>query len=505
MAAPQRHVAVVKPVSQQPLQIATSSHLVEVHAMMQRQQSVKFPNSQQLKDQLMYAPMYNIYIPHLNQYLTIPIATNAQGLAMGSILNQAHGHNPVNAIQSNTTTTPNQIQTLVPNQMPPSVQNQMSSAVYNHITRQAFQPFVTEHKGKETEAYYKSLHRERGKKVNEVKPIPVPQKNNARKNVFDSGIKQLLQSQMNQSKSTYESTSKLSNQFNRQIDREIGNSFLDTGATLYPSAKSERVCRDRGPFPSEKSKKLTQSPMVSNQTMSLIGKERLQELQDAIRTTDCCEIDTGSTMPFKCPDGVWRLVNFKCLRGVWVIQIPGSSTPTVFLPLDAKKMASREKVEKFDVMKNFKTSQIHSRNLKRKPSHGHEEPIEAKRLCASAPVPGFERHELPRYDEKRTTINRTRSNPNIHDGLSKNARHFMNDEGKKINISMIKQTANSIPSCDLIRSLLMNGRTNKSSAQVKPTTPCKSNAVKNNRCQFTRSKFSYFVANESTAKVSLAY
>ncbi|CAK8672981.1 unnamed protein product [Clavelina lepadiformis] len=67
-------------------------------------------------------------------------------------------------------------------------------------------------------------------------------------------------------------------------------------------------------------------------TQSMDG-DRLRSLEQAIRDTDCCDPNERSNvLPFCCPDGKWRMVRSKRIGGAWLVQMPGSDTPTLYVP-----------------------------------------------------------------------------------------------------------------------------------------------------------------------------
>ncbi|XP_039252758.2 uncharacterized protein LOC120330010 [Styela clava] len=398
---PQRHVAVVKPV---PIE---AQRLDRPVVAIPPQMVPQYMN----KDQFVYAPMYNAYIPSLNQYISIPIPV-ATGLYQPTI--QA----------------PNMINTSIENAMKNylSTQQTQNTHVLQNSTTQnhVFQAPQTSSQTPTAPQFQPSPQQKH------AQTITMPRTNAA----FRNGATDQPPTGSNEIRTLLQTG---------PVVRNMENTIQPKCPTIKPEPLNGHV-----PLP----------PSVLKS--SSLGKERQKELEKALLSTDCCDIDDSSTtMPFKCPDGVWRMVKFKCIRGLWLVQIPGSPTPTVYVPCDNGKVLKQATIES-----SPKPPAIgHKRKLSDPTGIGNG--LTVKRLCASAPIPGGKPQICAPYCPP---MLRTRSNP----CLPEPDQQFTNNEGKRVNISVIKRDPVPSTSGSLIRNLLLRKpASGLTSSSVPMTSPLK--------------------------------
>ena len=78
----------------------------------------------------------------------------------------------------------------------------------------------------------------------------------------------------------------------------------------------------------------------------VMGDDRVRSLEEALSKIDCCDPhEHSNVLPYKCPDGKWRMVKSKCVGGVWLVHVPGAVQPSVYLPLNR---ATPNRKESFD-------------------------------------------------------------------------------------------------------------------------------------------------------------
>nr|NP_001071976.1 zinc finger protein [Ciona intestinalis]BAE93275.1 zinc finger protein [Ciona intestinalis] len=85
---------------------------------------------------------------------------------------------------------------------------------------------------------------------------------------------------------------------------------------------------------SQTASNLSRHPMAK----SAMADDRLRSLEKALRDTDCCDPnERSSVLPIRGSDGKWNMVRTKRIGGAWLVQLPGNTKPSVFLPKNGEK------------------------------------------------------------------------------------------------------------------------------------------------------------------------
>ena len=113
----------------------------------------------------------------------------------------------------------------------------------------------------------------------------------------------------------------------------------------------------------------------------IMDDDRLRSLEEALSKIDCCDPqERSNVLPYRCPDGKWRMVQTRCVGGAWLILLPGAQRPSVYVPIQKASASNgtldnwlKARLTSSDRSVSPKNSNNHPNKgaVLKKPSHGN--------------------------------------------------------------------------------------------------------------------------------------